>query len=77
MVDPERGNFVLVDFGYAIKTNQRLDERTAIGTLAYMAPEQFEKQYTPKTGQYSLAVLAYRLLVGRFPFDISANDGKY
>lgn len=45
---------------------------TASGTPAYMSPEQWSKtrygDVSPMSDQYSLAVLAYEMLSGAFPF---------
>ncbi|MFT4088564.1 MAG: serine/threonine-protein kinase [Gordonia sp. (in: high G+C Gram-positive bacteria)] len=61
----------LVDFGVA---HQGDDEHltktgTAIGSLAYMAPEQFDNvPVTPASDEYSLAAVLFELLTGRQPY---------
>jgi len=68
----------VIDFGIAKATSQRLTEKTlftryaqAIGTPAYMSPEQAEMSgldVDTRTDIYSLGVLLYELLTGVTPF---------
>jgi serine/threonine protein kinase/Tol biopolymer transport system component len=70
---------MVIDFGIAKATHQRLTERTLftefnqfIGTPAYMAPEQAAYEGLDVDGRsdvYSLGVLLYELLTGTPPFD--------
>ncbi len=69
----------IIDFGVARATNQRLTEKTlyteigrAVGTPAYMSPEQAEmtgEDVDHRTDVYSLGVTLYELLVGEPPMD--------
>jgi hypothetical protein len=71
MVD-EDGWAIVTDFGIAkVQVAQNLTATgTAIGTPAYMSPEQFHnKSITGKSDQYSLGIVAYELLLGKKPFD--------
>ncbi len=65
------GNELLLsDFGIAVVAHQThsLSEQEALGTLAYMAPEQAQGRARPASDQYALAVMAYEWLSGRLPF---------
>ena len=71
MID-EDGWAIVTDFGIAkVQVAQNLTATgTAIGTPAYMSPEQFHnKAITGKSDQYSLGVVAYEMLLGKKPFD--------
>jgi serine/threonine protein kinase len=46
----------------------RLDYKTDLRTTSYMAPEQFIGKSTAYSDQYSLACVAYELIVGHGPF---------
>ncbi len=72
----------VIDFGVAKAVGYQLTERTlvtmhgmAIGTPAYMSPEQAEMSQLDvdtRTDIYSLGVMLYELLVGRLPLDPTA-----
>jgi len=70
----EHGHIKLSDFGLAQSTKGAESgsltmSGTTIGTVDYMAPEQFESgvSATPRTDVYSLGVLSYELLTGKLP----------
>ena len=45
---------------------------TFVGTLAYMGPEQATGgRIGPATDQYSLAMIAYKMVAGRHPFEVT------
>ena len=72
MLDTE-GRVVLTDFGISKAlegTTQITGTGTIIGTPAYMAPEQAKgKKVDGRADQYSLAIVGYRALTGKLPFE--------
>lgn len=68
------GRPCLMDFGIVFSSDLTRATRTglAVGTPAYMAPEQIQGQAEPASDQYSLGVLAFLCLTGYRPFQ--AND---
>jgi serine/threonine-protein kinase len=73
-----RGVAVLLDF-VAAKFLREEDLRTtqppdASGTLAYMAPEQFDGTADARSDVYALAMVLYRMLARRHPFEKSFNN---
>jgi len=72
MLDTE-GRVVLTDFGISKAlegTTQITGTGTIIGTPAYMAPEQAKGQEVDgRADQYSLAIVGYRALTGKLPFE--------
>lgn len=73
MMITERGQLKLMDFGIARAWNSKTitSTGTALGTPAYMSPEQVSdsKGVDPRTDLYSLGVVLFELLSGRIPFD--------
>jgi serine/threonine-protein kinase len=73
-----KGSVVLLDFGVAkLRDGQRATltgSRDTLGTLLYMAPEQFvAAQVDARADVYALGALAYAMLAGRRPFGESAG----
>ncbi|WP_034516467.1 serine/threonine-protein kinase [Actinomadura rifamycini] len=73
MVDGD-GAVKVLDFGLAVALDA--DERSRLtstdqmlGTLAYMAPEQFRGRSGPSSDLYSLGCVLYQMLGGRGPFE--------
>lgn len=63
----------LIDFGIAevkdkLEQSGRQDTK-AVGTLAYMAPEQARSHASAASDIFSLGVIAYELVTGQRPFD--------
>ncbi|HKG64845.1 MAG TPA: protein kinase [Solirubrobacteraceae bacterium] len=76
-----RGNVKIADFGIARAYTHALTQRLtapgmAIGTPAYMAPEQATNESLgPSTDLYSLGVIVYELLAGHPPFTTDTPVG--
>jgi serine/threonine-protein kinase len=75
LIDGETNRAMVTDFGIARATTEgesRLTATgTAIGTPAYMSPEQCagERQLDGRSDLYSLGAVAYYMLTGQPPFD--------
>jgi serine/threonine protein kinase len=71
------GEVLLSDFGTALVSQATGYQRTlqeVIGTVSYMAPEQFQGQARPASDQYALAVVVYEWLGGEVPFHGSGTE---
>lgn len=74
MYEPASRQVRLLDFGIAANTDAPADERLTragffVGTLMYVAPEALSGEMVgPSADQYSLATIAYFLLVGALPY---------
>ena len=60
----------LIDFGFAVKTDKETFQNLLCGSPSYMAPEivNKEKYIAQYSDIWSLGVLFYSMLYGRFPF---------
>ena len=77
----------IIDFGVAKAIGQQLTDRvavtmrgTAIGTAAYMSPEQASASgidVDTRSDIYSLGVMLYELMVGELPLDPDAAGGVH
>ena len=62
----------VMDFGVAAVVGEQ--DRRAIGTPKYMAPEQMLGQrVSPQTDQYALALIVYEMLTGRMPWEVDVR----
>jgi predicted Ser/Thr protein kinase len=73
MID-ESGRTILTDFGISkavqAATNQLTATGQVVGTPHYMSPEQSKGgQVDGRSDQYSLAVVGFRMLTGKLPFE--------
>ncbi|MFA5137959.1 MAG: protein kinase [Elusimicrobiota bacterium] len=66
------GQVKVMDFGLAREAKDCLDRlartNTVVGTPAYMAPEQDERQVAAASDVYAFGVCLYELTTGRLPF---------
>ncbi len=72
----ERGNAILTDFGIArmAQNSQLTQEGLAVGTPAYMSPEQAKGDIVDhRSDLYAMGVILYEMLTGCPPFD---DDGS-
>ena len=72
----EQGHLKLTDFGMAAfcTTEERLNERC--GTLSFLAPEVVRQDYGHACDVWSIGVMAYLLLSGRYPFTDEEGNQK-
>ena len=66
---------IITDFGIAVLVDDRREEETTPGTLAYMAPEQIGGQWhlvDARTDIYSLGVVFYEMLTGHSPYSATS-----
>jgi serine/threonine protein kinase len=63
---------LLSDFGTALISQatgyQNAVQEEVVGTVSYMAPEQFQGKARPASDQYALAIIVYAWLSGNVPF---------
>jgi serine/threonine protein kinase len=64
----------ITDFGAALIASGESTQISAIGSPAYMSPQQVKEQpLDHRTDIYSMGVVMYHLLAGRLPFQASNN----
>ncbi len=70
MLISKQGEILLSDFGIVTLAHaaSSINTEAALGTLAYMAPEQIQGKPCKESDQYALAVTVYCWLTGKLPF---------
>ena len=72
----ENGHIKLADFGLAYEINDNNKASSLVGTFEYMSPEMLnKKEQTFAIDWWSLGIIAYYLIVGKFPF-MSLNKAR-
>ena len=76
LCDDEEGRVMVTDFGIARAVSEGADSRLtatgmAIGTPAYMSPEQSmgERDIDGRSDLYALGIVGYQMLTGELPFN--------
>jgi serine/threonine-protein kinase len=68
----------IIDFGVAKVTDSKIALETSapvtVGTLVYMAPEQFEGKASAASDIFSFGVIAYEMITGRRPFNPETDN---
>ena len=74
----------VIDFGLAIRFNQKLDQfyqpTSTAGSLCYMPPEQtgrVNRQVDYRSDYYSLGVTAYQMLTTKLPFEPARSAHEF
>ena len=67
------GRVVLIDLGFAAEGDERSGEGQAVGTVAYLSPEQARggAAADSRSDIYSLGLSLFHVVVGRLPFESS------
>ncbi|MEA3430390.1 MAG: serine/threonine-protein kinase [Nanoarchaeota archaeon] len=73
IISTNNGTHLLSDFGIAKLLQPKEDsfmtqEGLILGTPQYMAPENFNEQYSPKSDIYSFGITIYQIISGTLPF---------
>ena len=80
LIDKDDGRAIVTDFGIARAVQDGQETRLtatgiAIGTPAYMSPEQCagERELDGRADLYALGTLGYQMLAGRLPFEANST----
>ena len=69
------GDVKISDFGAAFNIESELTQVDMVGTLPFVAPEQFRKALPSQQNDiYAVGVMAYQLLTGRYPFTAKSPE---
>lgn len=64
----------LIDFGFTVLWDRKVNMSKACGSLHYVAPEVLNHSYTEKADMWSVGVIVYMLLTGSPPFSGAHHD---
>ena len=65
----------MIDFGLAVKTKKKEDHMNLVtGSPFYIAPEVLLEDYTMACDNWSIGILLYVMLAGKYPFMANTND---
>ena len=64
----------LIDFGLSVYMNK---SKSIVGTPYYMAPEMTEGHSYPQSDIWSLGVIVYLSLTGKYPFEAKDNENLF
>ncbi len=70
------GRLVLTDFGLAkLLDNASVEAPTGVlGTVAYMAPEQFQGLVSGASDIYALGIMLYQMILGKLPYEGNTRE---
>ena len=79
LIRAEDNRLLVADFGVAkvLQGGGAQTQTAAIGTISYMAPEQFTGQVSPAIDSYALGCVLFQLLTGRVPYGGPATQAMF
>ena len=63
----------LIDFGLATQT---VNDNKTVGTPYYMSPELIKGFSNPKCDVWSVGVILYKMITGKYPFNSNSNNDR-